>query len=108
MDESFEKRVKEIKLVVHAAQQINAWSEILNGLTDTARLLIESDHKTEAANVLAYVMHHPDVPYDVYDRADDMFVVLESELCPRVIEDARADASFITLRGVIEAAFNVL
>lgn len=108
MDESFEKRVKDTKLVIQAAQQINAKREILNGLTDFAAILIESDHKTEATNLLAFVMNHPDIPYDVYDRADDMFIRLESELCPRVIADARADAKFITMRGAIEAAFNTL
>ena len=106
MDESFEKRIKDTKLVIQAAQQIEAKREILNGMTDFAKLLIESDHKTEAANLLAYVMNHPDISYDIYDRADDMFIMLESELCPRVIADARADAKFMTMRGVIDAAFN--
>lgn len=104
----FEQKAREIQLHIQAAQQINAKVDVLSSLTEYAALLIQNDYKGEATNVLAYVMNHPDVPFDVYDRADDLFIDLEAELCPRVIADAKDNASFMTMRGIIEQAFAVL
>lgn len=108
MDEDFQKRVRECQIVIRAAREIGATTETLNRMTDFAALLIEAGKTTEAANLLAVILNHPDVTYDTYDRADDLFITLESEICPRVIEDARAQARYITLRGAIEAAFEAL
>jgi hypothetical protein len=87
---------------------MGATLETLASLTDYAGLLAAHGYKGEAAQLLAVIMNHPEVPFDTYDRADDLFIQLESELCPRVIDDARRDASFLTLRGAIDAAFGML
>lgn len=108
MDEKFIQRAKELHVVIRAAQGIGATHEVLANLTDYAALLISYELKTEAANLLAVVMNHPDIPFDTYDRADDLFIQLEAELCPRVIADARSDARFMTIRGAVEAAFGML
>ncbi len=97
-----------LRVLIQAAQQINALPDALTALTDYAALLIEAGYTSEAAHLLAYVLHHPDVPYQTYDRADDLFITLESHLCPSVIADAKAEAAYITLRGAIDQAFQVV
>lgn len=104
MDDLNAKAVK-LHVLVNAAWAMGALVEVYARLIDLAALMIEHGKKTEAAQVLAYVMHQPDVPYDEYDRADDLWIDLEAELCPRVILDAKTDATFMTLRGIIEQAF---
>jgi hypothetical protein len=99
--------VKKLHVLVSAARAMGALVEIYARLIDLAALMIQDGKKDEAASVLAYVMHQPDVPYDVYDRADDLWIELEAEICPRVITDAKADATFMTLRGIIERAFGL-
>jgi hypothetical protein len=99
--------VKKLHVLVSAAHAMGALGEVYARLVDLAALMITDGKKDEAASVLAYVMHQPDVPYDVYDRADDLWIELEAEICPRVILDARTDATFMTLRGIIERAFGL-
>jgi hypothetical protein len=108
MNDDYQTRARELQLMIQASQQINALHEILRSLTDLADLMIEAGKKTEAANLLAYVMRHPDIRYDTFDRAEDLFLELEAELCPRVIEDAKTEARYITMRGAIESAFAAL
>lgn len=107
-DDQRQKRARDLQVIVLASREIGATGETLAALTDVAALLIEGSKTTEAANLLAYILHHPDIPYDTYDRADDLWLTLESELCPRVISDAREQASYLTLRGAVEAAFGAL
>jgi hypothetical protein len=103
-----QKRARDLHLVIRASREIGATSEVLDALVELAGLLVEREKTTEAANLLAYIMHHPDVPYETYDRADDLWIALEASLCPRVIADAREQARYITLRGVVEASFAAL
>lgn len=99
--------VKQLHVLISAAQAMGALVEVYARLVDLARVMIADGNKEDAASVLAYVMHQPDTPYDVYDRADDLWIELEAEICPRVITDAKADAVFMTLRGIIERAFGL-
>jgi hypothetical protein len=108
VDETFIQRAKSLRVTIKAAHAMGATIETLASLTDYAGLLTTHGYKGEAAQLLAVIMNHPEVPFDTYDRADDLFIQLESELCPRVIDDARRDASFLTLRGAIDAAFGML
>ena len=87
---------------------MGALVEVYAGLVELAGLMVEHGYTTEAANLLAWLMHQPDVPYDLYDNADDLWIDLEGSLCPRVIADAKMDAALITLRGVLDASFTAL
>jgi len=104
----FVNEAKALHVVTRAALEIGATPEVLARLTDYAGLLVTHDRTTEAANLLAVVLRHPDVPFDVYDRADDLWIELEGRLCPRVMADAKDSATFITLRGAMDAAFALL
>lgn len=108
MSEDYEKRVRDCAVIVMAAQQINAPQETLHALTDLAALLVEGGKKGEAAQLLAVILNHPEIGYQTYDRADDLFIALEAELCPRVIQDARDLASSTTLRGAVESALEAI
>lgn len=105
MADDLNAKVVELHVLVSAARAMDAFVEVYARLIDLAALMIDQGKKTEAAPLLAYIMHQPDVPYDEYDRADDLWIDLEAELCPRVISDARAEATFMTLRGIIDQAF---
>lgn len=95
-------------VTINAARAMGALAEVYARMVDAAALMITRGLKGEAAGVLAYVMHQPDVPYDIYDRADDLWIDLEAELCPRVIADAKAEATFMSLRGMIEQVAKAL
>lgn len=100
-------QVRQLHVLVSAARAMGAFVEVYERMVDLAALMIANGKKDEAASVLAYVMHQPEVPYDLYDHADDLWIELESELCPRVLVDAKTDATFMTLRGIIDRAFGV-
>lgn len=104
----FKSDAKALHIVTRAAHEIGSKPEVLARLTDYAGLLVEHEFTTEAANLLAVVLNHPDVPFDVYDRADELWLDLEGRLCPRVIADAKEAATFTTLRGAMDAAFALL
>jgi hypothetical protein len=107
-DDSFISKLRQLRIIIEAAREMGAEAEVFAGLVELAGLMIDHGYKGEAAGVLAWVMHQPDVPYDVYDHADDHWIGLESELCPRVIADAKLDAALTTLRGVLDAAYGAL
>ncbi|MBK9124735.1 MAG: hypothetical protein IPM16_16665 [Chloroflexi bacterium] len=100
--------VRTLLVTINAARAMGAVAEVYARMVDAAALMVARGLKGEAAGVLAYVMHQPDVPYDIYDRADDLWIDLESELCPRVISDAKAEATFMSLRGMIEQTAKAL
>ena len=103
-----EDEARKLLVTINAARAMGALAEVYARLVDAAQAMVARGLTGEAAGVLAYVMHQPDVPYDIYDRADDLWIELEAELCPRVIADVKADATFMSLRGIIEQASKVL
>jgi|GEM_PF-1033904 len=108
MTDDFAAKLRRLHVIIIAAREIGAQEEVYALLVELAGLMVEHGYKGEAANLLAWLMHQPDVPYDLYDNADDLWIDLEAELCPRVISDAKMDAALLTLRGVLDAAFTAL
>jgi hypothetical protein len=100
-------QAKTIQTVLNTAWQAGFVGESLASLTDLAAVMMRYGKTEEAAQALSFVMNHPDVPYDTFDRAEDLFIDLEGHLCPRVIEDAKAWGRVQTLRGAVEAALAV-
>jgi hypothetical protein len=78
-----------------------AHSVTLAHLVRIADLLIEHGITDEAANLLAFVMAQTEVDPTTFDHAEDLFLDLEAEICPRVIWDAREFARSITLEQII-------
>lgn len=108
MDNDLAAKLQKLSVVINVAREMGAPAEVYARLVELSALLIEHGQTTPAANLLAWLMHQPDVPYDVYDSADDLWIDLEGRLCPRVISDAKMDAPIMTLRGVMEASMGAL
>jgi hypothetical protein len=105
--ENYQERAKPIQTIINTAWQAGFVAETLAGLTDLAALMAEAGKTTQAVNVLAYVLHHADVPYDTFDRAEDLFLNLELHLSEQIIADAKEQARYLTMRGVVELALAV-
>jgi hypothetical protein len=80
---------KDYRIALKAALAINAVGEALDAMTGLAQRWLERGSTQEGANLLVFVMNHPDVRYDTFDRAEEMFLDLEARACPRVILDAK-------------------
>lgn len=102
MDELSEK---DHRVALQAALAIENNAEALDALAGLARVLLARDETQAAANLLTFVIQHPDVRYDTYDRAAELYDALEASACPRVIEDAKA---FVLGKTVNRAALYAL
>lgn len=100
-------QARTIQTVLNTAWQAGLIGESLASLTDLAAVMMRYGKTGEAAQALAFVMNHPDVPYDTFDRAEELFINLEGHVGPRVIEDAKDWGRIQTLRGAVEAALSV-
>ncbi len=86
----YELSEKEYRVALKAALVIEAVPDVLDAMTGIAvRWLEQPDRLQAAANLLAFVINHPDVDHTTFDYADERFMELESSICPRVIHDAR-------------------
>ncbi|MEL6268890.1 MAG: hypothetical protein AAFV33_11350 [Chloroflexota bacterium] len=62
-------------------------------------LIGRDDRNERTVAALVFVMEHPATDAVTRDRAEDLFLDLEAELCPRVIYDGREHAREL-LQGV--------
>ncbi|MCU0497132.1 MAG: hypothetical protein MUF87_07265 [Anaerolineae bacterium] len=104
---SYLEQSKELQVVLKTAFETGMIAETLEALAKLAVIMAQFGKTSEAAEAVSYVMQHPDVPYDIYDRAEDVFLDLETHLCPRVLSDAKVTATYRTLRSAVEAALSV-
>ncbi len=91
-------------LALRAALVINATREALDALTGLARHCAARGQDQQAANLLTFVLRHPDVRYDTFDDAEELFSALEARAGADVVADARQFALGKTLRTVAEYA----
>jgi hypothetical protein len=78
------------------ALELGAIPSAINALVGIAETFMERGDGERAAEILALVLCYP-MTSDTRDVAEDLFMDLESRLCPRVIWDARARCEEITL-----------
>jgi hypothetical protein len=105
--EQYSDAAKQVKSLLHTMWQSGFVGETLSALTDLAEVMSVHGKTADAANAVAYVMQHPDVPFDTFDRAEALWDDLELHVCPRVLADAKEWGAVQTLRGVVEAALAV-
>ena len=55
-----------------------------------------------AADTLIFILAQPDLPSQMLQEAEALFVELESRICPRVIFDAREFATGMDTQTMIE------
>lgn len=75
---------------------------IMDTLIKMAEVMIDKGEKERAVEILTIAMQYP-MRQTTRARAEDMYNNLESELCPRVIADAKSLAEEITLDDLMEA-----
>lgn len=85
---------------LEAAMESELVVKVLDILVDIAEIDIQLENKSSAVEILALAMEYP-MRSVTYERAVMQFSVLECELCPRVIHDARALAQEITLEEMV-------
>jgi hypothetical protein len=105
--DNYREQAKPIEGVLNTMWQGGFVSETLAALIDLATLMNQHGKTAEAANATAFVMNHPDVPYDTFDRAEDLWYDLELHVCPRVLTEAKEWGAIQTLRGAVEAALKI-
>jgi hypothetical protein len=88
--------MKSYRDALKTAIELGAIPAAINALVCIAELLIERGEDERAAEILALVLCYP-MSRDTRELAEDLFMDLESRLCPRVITDAQARCAEITL-----------
>lgn len=97
---------KELLMTLRAALTIDAVGEVLDAMAELAQRYSARGLTEPAANILTYVMQHPDVRHDTFDFAAITFEDLEARICPRVIEDARLFVLSKSLKTVADYIFS--
>jgi GTP1/Obg family GTP-binding protein len=85
---------------LEAAMECELVVKVLDILVDIAALHADNGETTSAAEILALVMEYP-VRAVTLERAVDLFDMLERQVCPRVISDARDLAQEMTLDDLV-------
>lgn len=83
--------------ILKTAMNTGAVDMALETLVEIAEALIDADDKERAAEILALVLCYP-LDDETLEIAEYLFLELESELCPRVMDDARRRAKDVTLQ----------
>ncbi len=87
------------------AQQHEAVSAMLDTLIRIAEASVEAGETERAADILALVVHYPLNKHN-RARAENLFLDLKAEVCPRVILDAETRAQEITLDELVSEILN--
>src|SRR5450432_3491156 len=85
---------------LEAAMEAEITPKVLDILVEIAKVSVYHDDKTFAVEILALVLQYP-MRVETLQEAEQMYTDLESELCPRVIFDAREQAERITLEDMV-------
>ena len=81
---------KEYRIALQAAVVIEADGEALDAMAGLAQHFLDRDMTQEAANLLVFIMNHPDVLHYTFDFVDEWYQALEESASPHIIEDAKA------------------
>lgn len=93
--------LKDLRIVLYAALQIEATAELLDTMTRLAEYYLHRGRTGEAVELVAFVLNHGDAALDTREQAEDLFIALESSICPRVIVDAWTKASEVPLKDFL-------
>ncbi len=74
--------------------------KVLDILVEIAKEAIYHDDKTFAVEILTLALQYP-MRVETLQEAEQLYTDLETELCPRVIFDAREQAERITLEDMV-------
>ncbi len=85
---------------LEAAMEAEITPKVLDILVEIAKVSLYHDDKTFAVEILALALQYP-MRVETLQEAEQIYSDLETELCPRVIFDAREQAERITLEDMV-------
>src|SRR4051794_589279 len=85
---------------LEAAMEAEITPKVLDILVEVAKMSVYHDDKTFAVEILALALEYP-MRVETLQEAEQLYADLETELCPRVMLDARAQAQVITLEDIV-------
>jgi len=83
-----------------AAMDAELMPKVIDLLVEIAQHLIERNDKARAVEILSLALLYP-MRALTLDLAESLYNDLESELCPRVMSDARDLAELLTLEDMV-------
>lgn len=88
--------MKSYRDALKTAIELGSVPAAVNALVCIAESLVERGEMERAADILALVLCYP-MARETRDVAEDLFMEVESRVCPRVIADAQARCEETTL-----------
>lgn len=88
--------MKSYRDALKTAMEMGSVPAAANALVCIAESLMDRGENERAVEILALVLCYP-MARETRDTAEDLFYVLESQVCPRVIADAQARCQETTL-----------
>ena len=101
MDTSSET-IDRLHRTLKVALRNDAMMMVMDTLVRLTEVLIDKKEKERAAELLTIAMEYP-MRTVTRQKAEQIYLDLEAELCPRVMSDAKALAQEITLDDVLAA-----
>lgn len=99
--ETYQESMESLREVLRTAMRVQAIPMALSALVSISDLMVKGDDKEQAAEILALVLHYP-MGSETRAEAEQLFLNLEAELCPRVIDDAKVQAEILTLDEMVD------
>lgn len=96
--------MKSYRDALKTAIELGAIPAAINALVCIAEILMERGENERAVDILALVLCYP-MGRETHELAEDLFMDLESRVCPRLIADAQDRCDEITLDDL---AFEVI
>ena len=103
--ETHQESMQNLREILRTAMHLQAIPMAMNALVGMSQLLVQTNRKERATEILALVLHYP-MGEETRTEAEQLFLDLEAELCPRVIWDAREQALAMTLDDMVEIVLN--
>jgi hypothetical protein len=102
MDTYHDPSMERFHKTLVVAMKNEALLMIMDTLVKMADVMIEKGEKERAVEMLTITLQYPMRPATL-TRAATLYANLESEVCPRVMTDAKALAEDVTLDDLMEA-----
>jgi hypothetical protein len=106
MDTSTEA-IERLHRTLKVALRNDAMMMVMDTLVRLTEVLIEKREKERAAELLTLALEYPMRPVTRH-KAEQIYLDLEAELCPRVMADAKALVDDITLDDLLAAILGTM
>jgi hypothetical protein len=94
--------IERLHRTLKVALRNDAMMMVMDTLVRLTEILINKNEKERAAELVTIALEYPMRPI-TRQKAEQMYLDLEAELCPRVMTDAREMAQEVTLDDLLAA-----